>query len=341
MPISKRFILYVVCIVLTAVLLSAALIVPWLHTPTDFHDQTLRAGLAGQIDTLIIGQSYAMNGIVPRKLDERLGTHTYNLSGSLMPIHGQQYMVAKELARNPIKSILIEITPDTFTNNERTNYGNGDSYVVARLDSWAERLDYMVRCVPLEDWPNIYARMLMQSTRFAADHLLGRSKPIDKANRGYDPLKAENVSLSRERARAWHQGMSIFNAPREENIRAFEGLIELCRQSGCQVALVYTPVSHGKVWQLYDQDDFHRWSLELAKKHGIPLFDFNLLKSRYALLSDEASFSDESHLSKEGAEVFSGVMADVLQRYLGGEDVSALFYSSYLEAISASVYQGI
>ena len=340
MRIFKRFGLYVACVVLVAAVLSAALIVPWLHTPTDFHDQALRARLAGQIDTLIIGQSYAMDGIVPSKLDERLGTHTYNLSGSLMPIHGQRYMVEKELARNPVRHILIEITPDTFTCDERTTYGNGDSYVVARLDSMSERLDYMLRCVPLEDWPNIYARMLMLSARSAVNRVLGRTERIDEGNRGFNPQKAENVALSPERARAWHQGMSIFNAPREENVRAFEALLQSCLQSGCSVALIYTPVSHGKVWQLYDQDEFHRWALELAEKYGVPLFDFNLLKGRYELFSDETSFSDENHLSREGAEAFSAVMADVLCRYRAGEDVSALFYPSYREAIQASVYRG-
>lgn len=340
MRIFKRFGLYLACIVLVAALLSAALIVPWLNTPTDFHDQALRARLAGQIDTLIVGQSYAMDGIVPAKLDERLGTHTYNLSGSLMPIHGQTYMVKKELARNPVRNVLIEITPDTFTCDERTTYGNGDSYVVARLDSMSERLDYMLRCVPLEDWPNVYARMLMLSARSAVQRLLGKAERIDAANRGFNPQKAEDVTLSPDRARAWHKGMSIFNAPREENIRAFEELIALCQQAGCNVALIYTPVSHGEVWQLYDQDDFHRWALELAEAHDVPLLDFNLLRNRYEIFSDATSFSDENHLSREGAEAFSGVMADILCRVRAGEDVSELFYSSYQEAIADSVYWG-
>lgn len=340
MRIFKRFGLYLACIVLVAAALSAALIVPWLHAPTDFHDQALRAGLAGQIDTLIIGQSYAMDGIVPAKLDERLGTRTYNLSGSLMPLHGQIYMVKKELSRNPIANVLIEITPDTFTCDERTTYGNGDLYVVARLDSLGERLDYMIRCVPLADWPNIYARMLMLSARSAVNRLLGRAERVDEAGRGFNPQKAKDVTLSPDAARAWHKGMSIFNAPREENIRAFEELIGLCQQSGCNVALIYTPVSHGKVWQLYDQDDFHRWALGVAQAYGVPLFDFNLLKNRYELFSDATSFSDENHLSREGAAAFSEVMADVLCRYRAGEDVSELFYPSYQEAIQDSVYWG-
>lgn len=338
MRIFKRFVLYIACIVLVVSLVSAALIVPWLNTPTVFHDQSLRAKLAGQIDTLIIGQSYAMDGIIPKKLDERLGTRTYNLCGSLMPIYGQKYMVEKELSRNPIKNVYIEITPDTFTCDERKTYGNGDSFIVARLDSLPERLDYLIRCVPLEDWPNIYARMLMLSARSAVYQLLGKTERLDESNKGFNPQKAMDVTLDKEWARAWHRGMNIFNAPREENIREFEELIRFCQQAGCNVAMVYTPVSHGKVWQLYDQDSFHSWALEIAERYQIPLFDFNLLKARYELFSDETSFSDENHLSREGAEAFTEMMAVILERYRAGEDVSGFFYSSYEEAIRNSVY---
>ena len=340
MQIFRRFALYILCILLVVILVSAAFIAPWLDTPTDFHDQALRGRLAGQIDTLIIGQSYAMDGIVPKKLDEKLGTVTYNLCGSLMPIYGQKYMLEKELARNPVKNVIIEITPDTFTSDERMNYGNGDSYIVARLDSFSERLDYLIRCVQPSDWPSIYARMLMLSMRSAAYRLLGRTELIDEANMGFNPMKAEDVSPDPDWARAYHRSMSIFSEPLEENIREYEEMIQLCTQAGCDVTIVYTPVSHVKVWQLYDQDVFLDWAREIAKEYDVPLFDFNLLKSRYELFSDETSFSDDSHLSREGAEVFSAVMADILSRYRAGEDVSPLFYSSYQEVIHDSVYWG-
>ena len=322
MQIFKRFILYVLSVVLVVSLVSAVFIVPWLHTPTDSHDQALRTKLAGQIDTLIIGQSYAMNGVMPTVLDEKLGTVTYNLSGSLMPIHGQTYMIAKELARNPIKNVFIEITPDTFTTDELQTYGNGDSYIVARLDSLSEQLDYLLRCVQPSDWPNIYARFLLQSMRSAAYRLLGRGTMIDESGMGFVPLKAQDVSLDPESAQNVRQIMTIFNAPIEDNIRKYEELIQLCLNAGCEVTLIYTPVSHAKVWQLYDQDSFLPWAQALAEKHGVTFFDFNLLKSRYLLFSDETSFADDSHLSPEGAEVFSAVMADVLFRHRAGEDVS-------------------
>ena len=336
----KRFGLYVLGIALIVALVSAAFIVPWLHTPTDFHDQALRGRLAGQIDTLIIGQSYAMNGIVPGQLDGKLGTHTYNLSGSLMPLDGQAYMLAKELARNPVRHVILEITPDTFTLDEHKTYGNGDAYIIARLDALPERLDYLIRCVEPSDWPSVYARMLLQSMRSAAYRLLGRMERIDESNMGFNPEAGRDMTLEPDWARAQHRSMSIFHAPREENIRAYEALIELCLDAGCEVTIVYTPVSHAKVWQLYDQDKFLSWARELAARYGVPLFDFNLLRDRYTLFSDATSFSDDSHLSAEGAGVFSGVMADVLLACRAGEDVSERFYDSYEEVIHDSVYWG-
>lgn len=336
----KRFGLYAASILLVVALVSSAFIVPWLRMPVDFHDQALRARLAGQIDTLIIGQSYAMDGIVPSLLDERLGTRTYNLSGSLMPVYGQKYMLEKELARNPVRHVILEITPDTFTTDETATYGNGDSYIVARLDTLRERLDYMARCVQPADWPNIYARMLLLSLRSAANRLLGRAERIDEANMGYNPQRAQDVSLPMDWARTQHQVMGIFGAPREENIRTYEEMIQLCQQAGCDVTIVYTPVSHAKIWQLYDQDGFRRFALDLGEKYGVPVFDFNLLKDRYTLFSDTGSFSDDNHLSREGAQVFTGVMADVLACHRAGADTSPRFYGSYQDAIRDSVYWG-
>lgn len=340
MRIFKRFGLYVLSVILTVCLASAAFIVPWLNIPTDDHDQALRGKLVGQIDTLIVGQSYAMDGIMPAKLDERLGTTSYNLSGSLMPLYGQRYMVEKEIARNPVKHVIIEITPDTFTTNENKTYGNGDSYVVARLDSLAERLIYLARCVQPSDWSSVYARMLLLSMRSAVNQLTGRTELMDEANRGFNPQRAQDVTLDPEWARGFHQSLSIFHNPREENIRKYEELIEACQKAGCEVTIVYTPVSHGKVWVLYDQDVFYDWAKGLAQKYDVPLFDFNLLKNRYTLFSDAWSFSDDNHLSAEGAAVFTEVMADVLARSRAGEDVTDMFYANYREAVQQSVYWG-
>jgi hypothetical protein len=319
-------------------LVSAFFIVPWLNTPVDDHDQSLRARLAGQIDTLIIGQSYAMDGIIPAKLDEKLGTVTYNLSGSLMPVYGQKYMVEKELARNPIQHVLIEITPDTFTTDQLSTYGNGDSYIVARLDSFAERLNYMVRCVQPSDWPNIYARMLLLSMRFTVNQLLGNVDLIDDTNMGFNPQRAQDVSGDQSWAQAAYQSSSVFGNPIEANIQQYEDLIQMCLDAGCDVTLVYTPVCHAKIWQLYDQDTFLDWANALAEKYDIPVFDFNLFSSRYDLFNDYTSFSDDNHLSEEGACVFSELMADILLRYRNGEDVSHYFYPNYWATIQDSVY---
>jgi len=174
----------------------------------------------------------------------------------------------------------------------------------------------------------------------AAYGILGQREIIDDSNMGFTPLQTKDIQLEPALARAQHQSMSIFNEPLEENIRKYEDLIECCQAAGCDVTLVYTPVSHAKVWQLYDQDAFYSWACDLADKYDVPLFDFNLLKDRYTLFSDRTSFSDDNHLSGEGAELFSGAMADVLARYRSGEDVSPMFYADYKEAIHESSYWG-
>ncbi len=338
MRIFKRFTLYVLSIILVTALVSAAFLIPWMNAPTDWHDQSFRRGLAGQIDTLVIGQSYAMTSIIPDILDEKLGTMTYNLCGPMMPLYGQSYLAEKELERNPVRHVILEITPDTLTSDEHESYGNGDSYMVARLDSFGERIRYLMKYVPLKDWPNIYARNLMLALRYSAFRLLGRAELLEAENRGFNPQQTEDVSGDAEWAQIMYQSGSVFAEPIPENVSAYEKLLSLCLESGADVILIYTPVSHAKVWELYDQESFRKWALTLAEKYGVPFFDFNLLKSRYTLFSDEYSFHDDSHLSSDGAAVFSEVLADMLARYRNGQDVSEDFYSNYHAAIQDSVY---
>lgn len=338
MRIFKRFLLYIAAVLLVVVTLSLLILIPWMNAPVDYHDQALRRQLAGQLDTLVIGQSYTMDSIIPGILDRKLGTSTYNLSGSLMPIYAQRFMAEKEIARNPIHYVLLEVTPDTFTNDETENYGNGDSYIIARLDSFGERLRYLREHVQLQDWPNVYARLMLLSLRSAVNGILGHPNSIVNEDRGFNPQRAKDVSLDPEIAPLVYLSSHIFGTERESNIREFESLIETCQKMGCEVILIYTTVSHAKVWQIYDQDEFRLWTQDLASKYNVPVFDFNLLRDRYSLFSDEYSFSDENHLSAEGAKVLSEAIADVLYRYRSGEDVSNLFFNTYWEAIQHSVY---
>lgn len=338
MQIFKRFILYILAILLLVTAVSAALLLPWLATPTDYHDQALREKLAGSLDTLIIGQSYSLDGIMPAKLDKHLGWRTYNLCGSMMPIYGQTFMIEKEMARNPVKNIIVELTPDTFTSDEAKTYGNGDSYVFARLDSLPERLAYLTHCVQPDDWVSVYARCMLLSMRSLVNRLTGKLEVIDETLMGFNPTKPVDVSLPPDEARPLYNMMLIFSNVQDENIRRFEQLMDVCARDGRNVIVIYTPVSHGKVWQLGDQDEFHAWATEFCQRYGAPFFDFNLLKSRYELFSDETSFSDVSHLNAEGAAVFSDKMGEILARYTAGGDVSDAFFGSYEEMIDASPY---
>ena len=53
------------------------------------------------------------------------------------------------------------------------------------------------------------------------------------------------------------------------------------------------------------------------------------------MFPDPVAFYDVLHLNDEGAETLSNLFAELELRTAAGEDVSGLFYSSYLEMESA------
>ena len=81
----------------------------------DYQDYRERDALAGELTMLINGASYVMYGIDPDVLDAYLGAnvHSYNLTTSMLTLEGRYALLKKELERNPVKTVILEVSPDT------------------------------------------------------------------------------------------------------------------------------------------------------------------------------------------------------------------------------------
>ena len=109
---SKRVLFSVVCFVLAFALLAAMSLGIYYGSETlAIMDSRVRASLAGSLDRLMIGSSHAWNGFMPAVFDARLHSSSYNLSGGVFPMYAKNYFLQKELARNPLKIVYIEISP--------------------------------------------------------------------------------------------------------------------------------------------------------------------------------------------------------------------------------------
>ena len=318
---------------------AGIILVPWKNSESGYYmDSRLRESLAGNIDFIVIGASHGLAAFIPEIIDEELDCYSYNLCGSMMPMYSRTYMLQKELERNPVKTVVLEMSFNALARTHEREYGDGESVTLLRLDSFPERLSYMVRFVDFDDWLNIFCRDMISALSYWKSILLHNESHIDYEAKGYKSNESVNRSLEDDIILSTYNSSKAIGDFTSENLEQFYQLIKLCKDNNCEIYVVSTPISDSCIWRSDDWDTFYNTMKQICAEQEISWFDFNLLKERYNLFSDSASFYDAAHLSNYGAESFTYSFTEVVNRFRSGEDVSGLFYSSYAEMKTDSPY---
>ena len=319
---------------------SALLIEPMIKNEGVYCcDAHLRETLAGTIDFVYIGDSDGMTGFCPELFDNSTGYTSYNLSGTMMTMHSRYYLLEKEIRRNPIGTVVVQLSPEALL-RKNTNYGDGDSATLMRLDSFSERIGFMLRYVAVDDWLNIYSRHLVDSISYWKNVLTGSidGSQVNYSARGWKKISAVDVSLSPEVASSKYN-ISSFEADFfEDSVDELKDVIALCKENNVRVILVSQPFSDAWIWETDDWDYYGNWLKNFSEENDCEFLDFNLLKDRYALFSDEKSFKDTVHMSEDGAKAFTMALAETLNKMSVGEEIDTLFYDSYAEMKLDSPY---
>ena len=334
MQISKRFILSVLCFLLTLILLSALILYPVYHYElNDYRDANLRMSLVGQIDYLFLGASHGYTSYQPNTVDAELGNFSYNLSSPLMDWDSKIYMLEKELARNPVKHVAIEISYNALSRDETKEFAEGPAVTVQRLDSFGEVLQFMLKHVNVNDWLNIYSRLLAMGLSQWLDLIQGdTSQQICYENRGFHDTVTNVIRLEEISATQVHTSYL------SENVQKLEQMIQMCKDMQVAYSIVVVPLSDAYLYASEGWDDFYAYMQAFCQEHNCELYDFNLLRDRYTIFSDTSSFFDIVHLSNQGAMAFSKAYAGVMKRVMNGESIDDLFYGSYQEMLLDSPY---
>ena len=340
-PEAKRTLLSILCGIVALVALSFLVSEPFYHTEASYlRDSNLRSQLAGEIDFICVGTSHTLNDFVPAVLDEELGTDSYNMSGLMTTIPGRQYLLEKELDRNPIKTVVLGVSPSTLTRDEHNEQAQGDHNLLAKLDSLGERFKYTFTHVDFMDLPNVYALNTEMGIAWWRLLQLGETSysHVDYDAKGFYDSDPQDQTLTEEEAVRLHDSNWIDSAFREENIQEWNELCDMCDERGLEVVIVNLPCSDDMLWCNDNWDSSSLWFKEFCQQRGYTYYDFNLLKDRQSLLTDDISFSNQDHLSTEGALAFTERFCQLLQRSRAGEDVSGEFYDDYASMKADSPY---
>lgn len=298
-----------------------------------YQDFRERDSLAGSIDYVTIGSSIAEYGFVPEILDETLGTSSYNLGYSWMTMQGRLEMLKIELPRNPVKTVVVEISDDTLTKTPTSDIPEGDLYMIGRVHSFPRRICYFLRNISPKYYGWMYYQVLKRGIgcmRMVAD---GEYRLWNRTSeRGYTPypegrgnLKPlSDQELAKKFASETHSE-DIWSG----NETALRQIIEYCRAQGVNVILVSLPLSRQKAAEVSNLQYFRDYLSQIADEYQVPCYDFTLLKTKDTLLPEETAYTDSIHLSNAGARAFSQYFAGLMQRAASGEDISGEFYENY------------
>lgn len=337
----KRFLCALLVFTVTFTGVSAALIVPFLNGEREYYqDAKLRQKIAGTIDCVVLGASQGSCAFVSEVLDSGLGCNSYNLSSALIPMYARKYFLEKELARNDIKTVIIDLSYNNLSRNSDEEYAEGDARVFERLDSASERFSYLCRYIKFDDWLNMYSRVMLDAVNSVETRLTKGKKNVDYQAKGFSSREKADVTLSAEEAQKIHNTEKISSdSYNKANIEQLTQIIDICKSKNIRVIIAVVPLSDGLLWKFEGMDSFLEWTENYCSEQNCEFYDFNLLKNRYSIFSDEYSWiGDSSHMSCDGAKAFSTEFSDIVRKAELNEDVSDLFYPSYEELLKDSPY---
>ena len=313
-------------------LIGAATVIVWPYYNGQYfyyEDAQVREDLAGSIDTILSGASHGYCAFDPNVMDEALGTSSYNLAGPMMTLQARETLLRKELDRNPVKTVFIELSCNTLTRNRNTEGPEGDIYTLPRMGSLWESIRYFFDAIRPGEYLSVCADTLDRGIEAWKSRYWGKDPEVDPANRGQLRRSAQDLSMTTQEYNEIFDTIGLPEETRWDNKEYLWRTVELCQERGIEVVFITTPLSDRLLAESKNLEEFRQHYLYYAELYGCTFLDFNLYRQRDELLPDDSAFYDKYHLSESGAEAFTRELADVYARLQNGEDIRPLFYENY------------
>ena len=324
----KKIILHTALLIFFVIIILICSTLPYFWGESYYYqDYKVRTSLSGKLDTLVIGSSHALRSIKPTVLNEKLNTKAYNLSSPLMSMYGRYVMLEKEINRNPIKTVYLEISYNALTLDRKTLGLEGDLYVLGRFDNVFERINFFTNAFTPDEYRKVLSDIIVRSKNsFSIHNTIEQYKTF-----GYLSMPSNNQLLSDEVKEKVKNTKVLDTKIKEESLNYFDKIIKLCKNNDIRVIFVVTPVTERMILEYSNLDDIFSQYIDLAKEYNCEYYDFNLDKHRKKLYSEESSFYDNTHMSDSGAEIFSNRLTDIIEDVDRGNNVSNYFLNSYTE----------
>ena len=304
-----------------------------------YQDAREREELSGKLTLVGCGASYMFFGFRPDVFDRDYPGVSYNLSGLRLTMNGRYELLKLELERNPIKTVLLEVSSDTLIRTRDNDGVEGDLQVLGRLTG-ADRLRYFFQNFSVSEFPAVYYDVVYRGIENGVSLLEGEYRKRNSyLVRGYFSNVQDGIYISPWFKSLYHTE-SLEESVQPEDAEGLKKIAQLCRDHGAELILVDLPKTELYNCKYRNHQFFHAWYADFAAEENAAYYDFNLYRWKWALVPDTDCFGDETHLIDSGAQRFTAFLAEFLNRRDRGEDVSQDFYLDYRDRDRACGYIG-
>lgn len=296
-----------------------------------YQDGDIREETAGTINYVVSGASHGMRAFNSTLINENLNVNSYNLCGSRMTMKGRYDILKEELERNPIDTVIFEVSYDAMSRDRKAEGPEGDIYVLGRTKGISNRLDFFFSSFYISEYPKMYYDTLSRGCYGAQCIITGQFQleQVSTIN-GYFPYSEPDLGVPVLSDNLYNSA-TFDTTVCDYNKKYLDKMLDLCEEHNVKTILVTTPLSEYTIYRCNNLDDFYQYYSNLAAERNVEYYDFNLLKNKKELFDDHASFYDEAHLNNTGAEAFTNVFCEIITNANNGIDVTNNFYNSYKE----------
>ena len=292
------------------------------------------------VGMIIAGASHVYHACDVDLLAKEFGfEEVIDASSASLPNDGAYYLLKDLLERCDPEYVLVELTWDRLLPKDPGGEKRGRLLAADRLP-WPKRLEYAASCFPPAEWLNLSAMYRFGGEVWGFSQLKSnyeRRKAVAEGDWTKEPDRAyvKNgyacyyETSARGSFAAERNGFSEDRVSKHE-LEYIRKTWELCEKEGVKLIWITVPTSMEELYSVEDLEGCIEYTNNYLKQFGCPYLNYNLLKGREELFPDTV-FSDAHHLAANGAQIFSGHLADTIRRMERGEDVRGLFYDSFAD----------
>tara|TARA_B100001094_G_scaffold12360_1_gene10937 strand:- start:1198 stop:2103 length:906 start_codon:yes stop_codon:yes gene_type:complete len=273
-----------------------------------------------EIDIIYMGSSLTFTSLDPNVIDPIIGCNSFNLGSSAQNIIQSYYNLIEVLKYRKVELIILDVnTIIAESNKVGFIYNNlsGMKFSENKINSFLNSTDKssiegvidISKDDTKEDWGKIVSLLIKEKFNWKNDF-----KSFDRIFRNENKIKNSKGFYGRDKIISLEKYNSFKNEELKyekistKNQKYFSEFIDLCISNKIDLILIQTPILENRIIE----------SLDLfINKYNLPYFSFK--NDKDYIDYNYKDFSDKLHFSYSGAQKFSLVFADSLNKYLNNK----------------------